>query len=56
MVCELQTAPELNNNILINTNICGCCDVIRSELDKLKTELKSCMEIIRVLHEEMQIK
>ena len=35
-------------------NICECCNKIKSELDDLKSELKSCKEIIRILYEDVQ--
>ena len=54
-VCVEQTAPVLFSNVVVKDNICECCNKIRSELDELKSELKSCREIIRILHEEAQV-
>jgi D-ribose pyranose/furanose isomerase RbsD len=50
-----QIAPVLVSNVVVKENICECCNIIKSELVELKSELKSCREIIRILHEEVQV-
>jgi hypothetical protein len=50
-----QTAPVLIRNIVVKDKICECCDIIQTELDELKLELKSCREIIRILQEEARV-
>ena len=50
-----QIAPVLFSKVVVKDNICECCDIIKSELDDLKSELKSCKEIIRILYEDVQI-
>ena len=54
-MCVEQTAPALFRKVVEKDNICECCDIIKSELDDLKSELKSCKEIIRILYEDAQI-
>jgi hypothetical protein len=41
-----QIAPVLVSNVVVKENICECCNIIKSELVELKSELKSCREII----------
>ena len=53
-VCVEQTVPALFRKVVEKDNICECCDIIKSELDDLKSELKSCKEIIRILYEDVQ--
>jgi len=50
-----QIAPALCSKVVVKDNICECCNKIKLELDDLKSELKSCKEIIRILHENVQI-
>ena len=52
-MCVEQTAPALFRKVVEKDNICECCDIIKSELDDLKSELKSCKEIIRILYEDI---
>jgi len=54
-VCVEQITPALYSKMVVKDNICECCDIIKSELDDLKSELKSCKEIIRILCEDVQI-
>jgi hypothetical protein len=54
-VCVEQSAPVLLSKVVVKENICECCNIIESELVELKSELKSCREIIRKLHEEVQV-
>jgi hypothetical protein len=49
-----QIAPAICNKVVVKDNICECCNMIKSELDVLKSELKSCKEIIRILYEDAQ--
>jgi len=41
--------------VVVKDNICEYCDIIKSELEDLKSELKTCKEIIRILYEDVQI-
>jgi len=50
-----QITPALFSKVVVKDNICECCDIIKSELEDLKSELKSCKEIIRILYEDVQI-
>jgi hypothetical protein len=50
-----QSAPILCDNAVVKNNICECYTTFKSELDDLKSELKSCKEIIRILYEDSQI-
>ena len=43
-----QITPALFSKVVVKDNICECCDTIKSEL-------KSCKEIIRTLYEDVQI-
>ena len=54
-VCVEQTTSALFRKVVEKDNIFECCDVIKSELDDLKSELKSCKKIIRILYEDVQI-
>jgi hypothetical protein len=53
--CIEDSAPVLGDNVMEKDNICEGCNIMRLELDELKIELKSCKEIIRMLHEETQV-
>ena len=50
-----QITPALCSKVVVKDNICECCNKIKSELDDLKSELKSCKEIIQILYENVQI-
>ena len=48
-VVEVQIAPVLQSELVEKNNICECCNLMRTELEELKSELKSCREIIRII-------
>jgi len=50
-----QITPALFIKVVVKDNICECCDIIISDLEDLKSELKLCKEIIRILYEDVQI-
>ena len=54
-VFEVQIAPVLQSELVEKYNICECCNLMRAELEELKSELKSCREIIRIIQEEAQV-
>jgi len=54
-VFEVQIAPVLQSELVEKNNICECCNLMRAELEELKSELKSCREIIRIIQEEAQV-
>jgi hypothetical protein len=53
--CIEDSAPVLSDNVVEKEYICEGCNSMRLELNDLKIELKSCKEIIRMLHEETQV-
>jgi hypothetical protein len=46
-LCEVLTAPVLNSE-LVGKTICECYNIMRAELDELKSELNSCREVIKI--------
>jgi len=49
-----QVVQVLLSKVVEKDNTCECCNKIKSELDDLKSELKSCKEITRILYEDVQ--
>jgi hypothetical protein len=55
MVAEV-TSAQVSESILSDKkeNVCECWEIIKLELNEMKSELSSCKEIIRALQEEMR--